>query len=87
MGLGKGRVRMIKQVTLLTRVSCHLCDTARAEVLAATAAAGADWSEIDVDTAPELRAEYGDRVPVVLVDGVEHAHFVVDRRTLRAALA
>ncbi|MDQ2845740.1 MAG: glutaredoxin family protein [Actinomycetota bacterium] len=77
---------MIKHVTLLTRVGCHLCDTARAEVLAATTSAGADWSETDVDTDPELRAEYGDRVPVVLVDGVEHGHFVVDRNKLRAAL-
>lgn len=77
---------MIKHVTLLTRMGCHLCDDARVEVLAATTAAGADWSEIDVDADPELRAEYGDRVPVVLVDGVEHGHFAVDRTKLSAAL-
>ena len=44
--------------------------------------------EVDVDTDPELQAEYGDRVPVVLLDGREHSYFTVDvdrlRRDLRA---
>jgi len=75
-----------RHVTLLTRKDCHLCDRARAAVTQASAAAGASWSEQDVDTDPEMRAEYGDLVPVVLVDGVEHAHFTVDQRRLRAAL-
>lgn len=75
-----------RHVTLLTRKGCHLCDQARAAVTQASAAAGASWSEQDVDTDPEMRAEYGDLVPVVLVDGVEHAHFTVDQRRLRAAL-
>jgi hypothetical protein len=74
------------QVTLLTRVGCHLCDDARAVVMAVTAAAGAGWTESDVDADPDLRAEYGDLVPVVLIDGAEHAHFRVDRERLRAAL-
>lgn len=75
-----------RHVTLLTRKSCHLCDDARGVVMQAAAVTGAGWSERDVDTDPELRAEYGDRVPVVLVDGVEHAHFSVDEPRLRAAL-
>jgi hypothetical protein len=38
---------------------------------------------IDIDAAavagrPELRAEYGDRVPVVLLDGREHSYWEVD---------
>ncbi len=46
---------------------------------------------IDVDEAaardPELRAEYGDRLPVVLLDGREHSYWEVDEARLRADLA
>lgn len=76
----------VRHVTLLTRIDCHLCEQAREIVSASTAAAGSSWSEIDVDDDPENRAEYGDRVPVVLIDGVEHAHFRVDPVRLMAAL-
>ena len=31
----------------------------------------------------ELRAEYGDRLPVVLLDGVEHSYWDVDVPRLR----
>ena len=34
-----------------------------------------------------LRAEYGDRVPVILVDGREHGFWTVEEPRLRAALA
>lgn len=73
-------------MTLLTRDDCHLCDDAREVVRGAAAVTGAGWSEQDVDTDPELRAEYGDRVPVVLIDGVEHGWFRIDAARLRAAL-
>jgi glutaredoxin len=73
-------------VTLLTRSGCHWCEQARDAVREATAATGAEWSEIDVDSDPETRAEYGDRVPVVLVDGVEHGHFRIEKQRLLAAL-
>ncbi len=78
--------RPARQVTLLTRAGCHLCDDARAAVIAETAAAGAEWTEADVDADPDLQAEYGDLVPVVLIDGADHAQFRVDRERLRAAL-
>ena len=42
--------------------------------------------EVDVDTDPELQAEYGDRVPVVLLDGREHSYFTVDVDRLRRDL-
>lgn len=80
------RDHAVRQVTLLTRAGCHLCGDARAAVIAETAAAGVGWTESDVDADPDLRAEYGDLVPVVLIDGAEHAQFRVDRERLRAAL-
>ena len=34
-----------------------------------------------------LRAEFGDRLPVVLLDGAEHSYWEVDESRLRADLA
>ncbi|HLM05533.1 MAG TPA: glutaredoxin family protein [Blastococcus sp.] len=74
------------RLQLLTRSGCHLCETA-AETLARVAAeAGLIPEHVDVDTDPELRAEYGDRVPVVLLDGREHSYFTVDVVRLRRDL-
>jgi hypothetical protein len=44
------------------------------------------WTEHDVDADAELRAEYGDRVPVILVDDVEHGFWRVEEDRLRRAL-
>ena len=74
------------RLELLTRAGCHLCVPA-AETLARIAAeAGLEAREVDVDRDPELQAEYGDRVPVVLLDGREHSYFTVDVVRLRADL-
>ena len=75
------------RVQLLTREGCHLCVTA-AETLTRIAGeeAGLPVELVDVDTDPELRAEYGDRVPVVLLDGREHSYFTVDVPRLRRDL-
>ena len=59
-----------------------LCSAKQAE-------AGAVLEVVDVDHAadPELRLEYGDRLPVVLLDGEEHSCWEVDDEELRADLA
>lgn len=53
------------------------------------AQAGARMEVIDVDRAAdrELAMEYGDRLPVVLVDGAEHSCWEVDDDELVATLA
>ena len=72
------------RVTLYTRADCHLCDEAATVIAAVTSELGASWRSVDVD--PEDRAEYGDLVPVVLVDGTVHAYYRVERDRLRTAL-
>jgi len=74
-------------VTVLTRRDCHACAKAEADVRRICDDLGTPWTACDVDTDPELRAEYGDHVPVILVDGVEHGYWSVDEARLRAALA
>jgi hypothetical protein len=52
---------------------------------------GFDLHTTDVDAAAAgnsaLRIEFGDRLPVVLLDGVEHSYWEIDEPRLRADLA
>ena len=74
------------RLQLLTRAGCHLCVTAAETLARIGAEAGLVPQEVDVDDDRELRAEYGDRVPVVLLDGREHSYFTVDVVRLRRDL-
>ncbi|MGY1607420.1 MULTISPECIES: glutaredoxin family protein [unclassified Geodermatophilus] len=74
------------RLELLTRENCHLCVTAAETLVRIAAEAGVGSREVDVDADPELQAEYGDRVPVVLLDGREHSYFTVDVPRLRRDL-
>ena len=73
-------------VTLVTRSGCHLCDVAEPVVRAAAAEADVAFELRDVDASAEDRARWTDKVPVVLIDGHEHAYWTVDERALRRAL-
>jgi Glutaredoxin-like domain (DUF836) len=74
-------------VTVVSRQGCHLCEVAEADVARICGELGERWSVVDVDTDPELRAEYGDRVPVILIDDVEHGYWSLEEDRFRAALA
>jgi glutaredoxin len=75
-----------RRLQLLTRDGCHLCAVAAETLQRIAAEAGLAAEERDVDADPELQAEYGDRVPVVLLDGSEHSYFTVDVPRLRRDL-
>ncbi|MGH3545035.1 MAG: glutaredoxin family protein [Mycobacteriales bacterium] len=73
-------------ITLLRRRDCHLCEVAREVVARVSRIASVRWVERDVDGDDELRYEYGDRVPVVLLRGREHSFWRVDEARLLADL-
>jgi glutaredoxin len=73
-------------VTVLSRRDCHACAVAAADVRRICTELGVDWTVADVDADPQVRAEYGDRVPVILIDGVEHGYWKVEEDRLRRAL-
>lgn len=75
------------RITLLTRADCHLCADARAALERVRAATGEAWHEVDVDSDGELAYEYGDRVPVLLLDGKEHGYWRVEETRLLRDLA
>ena len=75
------------RLALVTRGGCHLCDDAKLAMERITAATGERWVEVDVDADVELEREYGDRVPVVLLDGEEHGYWRVEEERLLRDLA
>ena len=77
---------------LLTRDGCTICSGAATRLRQLADELGFDLKVTDVDalaaagdSAP--RAEFGDRLPVVLLDGAEHSYWEVDEPRLRADLA
>ena len=80
------------QVELLTRDGCSTCARVHALLTGLAAELGFDLSATDVDAAasagnPGLRAEFGDRLPVILLDGREHSYWELDEPRLRKDLA
>jgi glutaredoxin len=75
------------QITLITRVGCHLCEVAESTLRRLASELDVGYAELDVDADPQRRAEYSDRVPVILVDGREHGYWRVEEARLRRALA
>ena len=74
------------RITLLGRPGCHLCDEARAIIARVAADLGVTWEERDItQSGDDLRA-YWDKIPVTLVDGVQHDFWRVSEPRLRAAL-
>ena len=72
------------RVTLISRDGCHLCEQAEA-VLDRIVPDG--WTRVDVESSIELERDYGDRVPVVLLDGAEHGYWRVEEARLLRDLA
>lgn len=74
-------------ITLLSRPGCHLCDDAREVIARVAADTGARWEERDITASAADLAEYWDKIPVTLIDGVQHDFWRVSEDRLRAALA
>jgi glutaredoxin len=72
----------VTRIVLYTRAGCHLCDDAKVALARVRAATGVEWTEVDIDSDPDLTAEYGDRIPVVLLDGREHGYWRVEEERL-----
>ena len=78
-------------LTLLARDYCHLCDEMREALAPIAMRYGAPVVVRDVDSDTELEAQYGERVPVLLLGtpptGLELCHYTLDIAAVEAALA
>jgi hypothetical protein len=70
-------------VTLYGKAGCHLCDDARVVVERVRADHRFELREVDIALDPELHRAYGERIPVLEVDGEELCEFFVDEAELR----
>jgi hypothetical protein len=73
-------------VTLFGKPGCHLCDDAREVVAAVRERREFVLREVDVSLDPALHREYGERIPVIAVDGDDRFQYQVDADELLAEL-
>jgi hypothetical protein len=74
-------------ITLLSRPGCHLCDDARTVIGRVAADLGVPWEERDITQSADDLRDYGEMIPVTLINGVQHDFWRVSEQRLRTALA
>jgi glutaredoxin len=62
---------MHAQVILYTRPGCHLCEEAKAQMLAAGCSDEYTLEEVNIETDAALVERYGLEIPVVVINGVK----------------
>lgn len=77
----------VSTVTLLGKPGCHLCEDAESVVREVAARHGAELSVLNILDDEALQQSYGELIPVVLIDGVQHSQWFVEAERLDAALA
>jgi glutaredoxin len=74
-------------LTIYTRPGCHLCDEMKAVVQRVAQHVPLTLQEIDLSTDPDLEAQYGLEIPVLLVNGKKAAKYRVSEEDLMRKLA
>ena len=90
LGTPTGEPERDPRVVVLVRAHCRTCDRMEGVVREICGRAGEEHLVVDVDgpdADPEWRAEYGDRIPVTLVDGAEVGSWRLEPDDLVRALA
>jgi glutaredoxin len=84
----KGKIPVTKKalVTIYTRPGCHLCDDAKANILAAGCSDDFTIEEINIDEDPALKARYQYDIPVIMINGVKVFKYHVDPKEFRRKL-
>ena len=77
----------MRRLTLYTKPDCCLCSEAADALERVRAKSTFELDVIDVSADPELAARYGERVPVVCVDGEVAFEYFVDEAELEQSLA
>jgi glutaredoxin len=69
---------MKPQVILYTRAGCCLCDDAKQVIAAARHHADFDYTEIDIDSDPDLVRLYNHEVPVITINRRKAFKYKID---------
>ena len=73
-------------VVVYSREGCHLCEVVKETLIQAERYADFQWSELDIDTDPQLRQRFNDEVPVVFIDGRKTFKYRMDKHQFLRAL-
>jgi len=76
----------VPKLTLYGKPGCHLCDDARRAVERATAGRDLVLEHVDVSRDPTLNARYGQRIPVLEIDGEMAFELFIDAGVLQRRL-
>jgi hypothetical protein len=75
------------RIIFYSRPGCHLCDDAREVIRRVASDVGVSWEERDITLSEDDMREYWDKIPVTIVDGIQHDFWRVSEDRLRNALA
>ena len=76
----------MRHLTLYTRKECCLCEEMKEIVRKVAEEVPLEVEEIDVDSAFDLREQYGDEVPVLFINGRKAFKYRATVRELRRKL-
>ncbi|HEY4898203.1 MAG TPA: glutaredoxin family protein [Candidatus Nanopelagicaceae bacterium] len=68
----------MRQVQIYSRHGCHLCEQALESLELLQSELDFEIQEVFIDGDSELEYKYGDQVPVIQIDHVQHDFFRVD---------
>jgi glutaredoxin len=74
------------RLTLYGKPGCCLCEEAREAIDTVRAERPLELEEVDVSLDPALHRRYGERIPVVAIDGLEVLELHVEPAALRQLL-
>jgi glutaredoxin len=67
---------------IYSRPGCHLCEEMKAVVSRTAETIPLSLEEVDISTNPELEAQYGLEIPVLMVNGRKAAKYKVSEQQL-----
>ena len=68
----------MRKVTVISRIGCHLCEIAIDKINLVKEQLQFDLEIKLINDLPELEQEYGEQVPVIMIDNKIHDYWRVD---------
>lgn len=76
----------MKKVTVYSRTGCHLCESAIEQIESVKSELNFKLEIKLIDNNPELEKQYGEQIPVILIDDQPHDYWRVDIERFKAAI-
>jgi len=77
----------VKNVHIYSRHGCHLCEVAEKTASELQSEYSYQLSVEYIDGDPVLEKEYGEKVPVIMINGQPHDYWRIDRARFIEALS